>query len=245
MFQSLEVKGQPRKLQKTTKKADKFLNGDSKYRNMSGLIHEKDHRYPDKRFVNTDHLRFEYGDNHIWNVPIQRQPIIQMYQRMPRPYYGGEIIWEGGEEGKFWYTVDTGLNLARDRLKKGKNERTPVSDYAKSVLDILNDDNLKIYPMVGGGRVGQAAYQERAISLEVNSLINNEHEMAKTLIHEAFHIIGGCWKIDEKGNRVYNEKLDVECKAKGLYDIYYREFRGKELICTKADAFAQYIMLLS
>lgn len=244
MFESLEVKGQTRELQKATKKTDKFLSGDSKHRNMPRSVYEKDHRYPDTRFLDTDHLRYEYGDNHIWNVPIQRQPIIQMYHRMTESYDRGEIIWNKGEKNEFWITVDAGLDLAKTQLKKGMNERTPVKRYAIGVLDILNHEELRIYPMTGEGRVGQAAYNDYAISLEVNFLKNNVPEMAKTLIHEAFHIFGGCWKRDKKGNRVYNEKLDVECKAKGLYGIYYREFRGKRLISTKADAFAQYIMLL-
>lgn len=243
MFQSLEVKGQPRELQKTTKKTDKFLKGDSKHRNMPGSIHEKDHRYPDTRFVNTDHLRFEYGDNHIWDVPIQRQPIIQMYQRMPAPYGGGEIIWEEGEKDEFWNTVDDGLALAKTQLQKGKNERTPVKRHVIGVLNVLNDDNLEIYPMVEEGRVGQAAFDNRKISLEVNFLKNKVPETAKTLIHEAFHIIGGCWKID-KNKRVVDEKLDVGCDIQDCEQIYNENIRNKKIHRISADAFAQYIMLL-
>lgn len=244
MFQSLENKEGQRKLQKNTQKKNKILVGSKQDAAAYGSIHEKDSAYPDQRFVNTGRLRGEYGDHHIWDAPIQRQPVIQMYVRKAKTYDGSEIEWEEGEEKTFWDTVDAGLALARVKLVEGKEESLPVCKYAKAVLDVLSDDQLEIYPLFYKGRLGQSSYGTKAISLAVNDLKGNVHETAKTLIHEAFHIAGGCWKITKKGRHLYDSKLDIVCKAKTHKYLHNKYLKNKVMARVPADAFAQYIMLL-
>ena len=74
-------------------------------------------------------------------------------------------------------------------------------------------------------------------------------ETAKTLIHEAFHICGGCWRINDDPNSspedphlVYDPQLDTECNSNDIDEIY-RELIGKDKRRVRADAFAQYVML--
>lgn len=245
MFQSLENKERKRELQKNTQKKDKILSGGSKQDAAAyGSIHEKASAYPVQRFMNTDHLRWESENHHIWDAPIQRQPVIQMYVRQTKTYDGSEIEWEKGEEKAFWDTVDAGLALAQGKLVKGMKQSPPMCEYAKAVLDVLSDEKLEIYPLVDSGRVGQSAYGTKAVSLEVNALKGDVSETAKTLIHEAFHIAGGCWAFDESGSRIYDSKLDGACNAKNTNYIYNTYLRGKDMARTRADAFAQYIMLL-
>lgn len=245
MFQSLENKEGKRDLQKNTQKKNKILSGGSKQNAAAyGSIHEKDSASPDQRLINTSRLRWEYGNHHIWDAPVQRQPVIQMYVRQTKTYDDSELEWEEGEEKAFWDTVDAGLAMAVDQLGKEIRKSSPESGHAKAVSDVLTDEKLKIYPMVDSGRVGQSAYGKKEISLEVNALNENVFEMAKTLIHEAFHIVGGCWQIDKSGSYVYDSNLDVGCTSQNAHWIYKTYLQGKERINIRADAFAQYIMLL-
>lgn len=67
--------------------------------------------------------------------------------------------------------------------------------------------------------------------------------MAKALIHEAFHIYGGCWGSDpDTGHFKYDPDIDTACNLNKL-NLIYSQIQGKDKTRVGADAFAQYVML--
>lgn len=195
----------------------------------------------------------ETGDTRINYDRVSAMPVVQMYVRMERNYNGDEIAWDYDQEKEqFWNTVDLGLELAQEKLTHVKERGDCLGTYATFVLAILSSPALEIYPMtddIGMGLYGQSSFAKLQISLEVNRHKGNPEETAKTLIHEAFHIHGGCLKINDDPNRspedprlVYDPQLDTECNSNDIAEIY-RELIGRDKRMVRADAFAQYVML--
>lgn len=184
------------------------------------------------------------------NVPKHNQyesePVVQRYIKEPRDHDKQDIIWDPGEKESFWKTVENGFEIATDRLSKvsqSDNEDENIRQWAGRMYNILNDDNLKIFPMVKPGYDALSACGILEISLEINALNKYNEKMAKTLIHEAFHIMGGCFKV-VKGKLKYDPRLDTEEKSEDVGEIRQHLIRNSaNILRIKADSVAQYMML--
>ncbi len=191
------------------------------------------------------------------NMPIQRLPqycipersavhVIQMYHRSDNAYAQTDFTWGRVNKVKFWTRVTNGITLAirqLDRVMEAWIQESvpnhPLAIYAQSIKEVLEDDDLWIYPLNMTGYYGMSSYNKRAISVSIN--IRTEESMAKTLIHEGFHIIGGCWEItpDGKHEPRKDETSDTATRIDHLYD----KMAGKDITDINADTFAQYAML--
>ncbi len=205
--------------------------------------------YQNKNVLYNNDLRIQYNKyKKINKYPsVQLKPVVQMYEPQESPFEQNTVIeWKNeGEKNEFWDTVDKGLILAVEQLEKviAQQENKCLKKYALEVKGILAYDKLKIYPMTNAGIYGKSSYFVNEISLNVNLLKRKDLEMAKTLIHEAFHIIGGCWRIDPiSGHHDYDANLDTPCNLKDIDEIY-SEIQDRNLENIRADAFAQYVML--
>ncbi len=173
--------------------------------------------------------------------------VVQLYIPNEQTYQGESIVWEGDiEKNDFWDTVAAGFQMAKQQLEKTIqawiNEGNPdasLAQYARQVLDILNSDDLQIYPMCIPYTYGLSGFNEHAISLNINLLNKKNEQMAKTLIHEAFHIIGGCWEVDAAGK--HTPKEETRSTSKNI-SYLYKQLNEVELKNINADTFAQYVM---
>ena len=182
------------------------------------------------------------------NVPehnySEPRSVVQMYKKAAKTFEDEEVIWEPGEEKSFWDTVDAAIPLAcaRAYMIASRDSESMTGVWAKEIEQILNSRDLVIYPMVSKDRDGQSAYDKWEISLDVNKLNKDIDRMAKTLIHEAFHIIGGCFKM-VNGQHVYNAALDTANDSESIDDMYQEMSDARfKLIDVRADTFAQYVM---
>lgn len=165
--------------------------------------------------------------------------VIQMWQLMSTSYgRTTKFPWKKGQEQLFHGNVDAAIGSALRYLEKfieraEKDGTIPdLLQYAQEVYGVLSDSDLKIYPMGGETSWGQAAAGSREISLNVSMIIANNGglESAKTLIHEAFHIIWGCTEDKEEAcnSTVINEMLS--------------EMSGQTKDKINADTFAQFVI---
>lgn len=99
---------------------------------------------------------------------------------------------------------------------------------------------LQIYPMCIAGTYGLSGYNEYAISININLLNGKVEQMAKTLIHEVFHIIGGCWNVDSDTGE-HTPKAETRSTSKNI-SYLYQQLNGAKLEDMNADTFAQYVM---
>lgn len=163
---------------------------------------------------------------------------------MPNTYDNREIEWDSTqEEYGFWNTVDKGFQHAIICLTEvSKNKPGFIKQWSDAILQVLQNQDLEIYPIVNQNIFGQSEYNKMKISLEVNLLNGDVEQMAKTLIHEAFHIIGGCFKI-ENGNHVYDENLDTPNNSTNIPEMYQEMSQNSSnILNVRADTVAQYIM---
>lgn len=167
--------------------------------------------------------------------------VIQMWQLMSKAYGATDNFqWNGQEQEDFHGNVGAAIGRALryldnfiDRASKQRDSlMAELVQYARDVKEVLSDSALEIYPMRSQTSWGQAAAGPHEISLNVDMIIENNGgvESAKTLIHEAFHIIGGCTKGNEKG-----------CTSTGI-DVMLKEMRRKKREAINADTFAQFVI---
>jgi len=130
--------------------------------------------------------------------------------------------------------IQTAANKLEIALKDEEIENNnEIKSAIEEVIKVLKAQDLKIYPLDEEECCGMAMSGENAISINIELLSGNSFGIAKTLIHEAFHIIGGC----------DNEEFDNSCsnflekyEAWKLIGV----LKTKDKMC--ADAFAQFIM---
>lgn len=129
------------------------------------------------------------------------------------------------------------LDNALNDEKVGKN--WVIKKAVQDVKEILENPKLEIYPFFGKSD-GLAEQKKEQISISttliVGALNSNEklYRLEKTLIHEAFHIIGGCTK---------DESNDLICKDDVEKNIAFKKIESKSNIKEmEADDFAQFIM---
>lgn len=121
------------------------------------------------------------------------------------------------------------LNKAlQDNLLKNK----PIICKAiQDVIVVLQSPILKIYPLEQD--YGQASEGKYEISINMKLLRDDIYAIAKTLIHEAFHIIGGC----------QGRTRDESCNNDDSKENAFARLSRKRGIRTMvADDFAQFIM---
>lgn len=178
----------------------------------------------------------------------QSDNIVQLYTANEQTYQGEDIQWDNdAEKNDFWATVAAGFQIAKQHLENTiqawideGTPNAPLAQYSQRVLNVLNSDELQIYPMLIAHTYGLSGYNEYAISLNINLLNKKNEQMAKTLIHEAFHIIGGCWIVDPvTGN--HTPKAETRSISTNV-NYLYRQLNGAALEDINADTFAQYVM---
>ncbi|MCH5274678.1 MAG: hypothetical protein J1E65_02470 [Lachnospiraceae bacterium] len=166
--------------------------------------------------------------------------VIQMWKLMTTSY--GKLQpfkWAKDTQQPFCAKLNSAIALALSSLESFRNAAMQINDdttralagYALEAYGVLNDDELAIYPMRGASHA-QSGNGPHAISINVKKIIDDNEgaESVKTLIHEAFHIIGGGWVEKE-----YN------CNATDINEML-EEMRGKEKAAINADTFAQFVM---
>lgn len=166
---------------------------------------------------------------------------IQMLKFMDRPYFAEE-----GSPTYSWATkdkemIESAKTTAISHLEAAQaglaslpeNSFKRIMEPAiKNVKEILGDQNLEIYPLTGDS-YGMAQRGSRQISINIVRLRNNLNTLAKTLIHESFHIIGGCT----------SEDYDIICDGNLSKGKAYEEIsKVSDISVMPADYFAQYIM---
>ena len=93
----------------------------------------------------------------------------------------------------------------------------------------MRDDVLRIFPLKECTSYGSSMEKRREISINI---LNHKkvNDVAKTLLHESFHIIGGCHGVTEIG--------DSHCR-----DVALSLIKGKRTIRSmNADSVAQFVM---
>lgn len=150
-------------------------------------------------------------------------------------YYGSETeyVWTPDYQGK----LNVALQEAVRHLDNALNDslvadNAIIRDAIQRVKNVLNDQDLKNYPLTGG-YYGQAQERLNQISINMDLLHDNAYVLAKTLIHEAFHIIGG----------FQGRTMDSTCDDNMPKDAAFSYMRKKRGISTMvADYFAQFVM---
>ena len=152
-------------------------------------------------------------------------------------FYGDEnksFDWKLEYKKAVKKAIETAVNNLTIALNNEKiKDNNVMKNAILEVISILKDPKLKIYPLDDEECCGTAEASEIAISINIKLLSKSPFALAKTLIHEAFHIIGGCCsnEIDEPCSN-YCEKFEALKKIRDCMDI-------KEMC---ADAFAQFVM---
>ncbi len=138
------------------------------------------------------------------------------------------------------------LNKAGEYLQRKQNQnRTnkratrsnfPIPGYlpdaVRKVANVLSSEGLVVFPLVDGSAYGKSAKGPYEISININ-ITADTFNLKKTLIHEAFHIIGGCT----------DEGCDTTCPNDMERDTAFEEICCKESIETvSADCFAQFVI---
>ena len=182
--------------------------------------------------------------------------IIQMYKFMEQPHpQTGEtdFCWDSDDERKtFMSNLSEGMesaifSLILFNMEVSLSEKKDVhmlrlAEYAREVQKVLADKDLEIYPMCDSDLLGLSQYNVNQISINVNKHEDPE-EIAKTLIHEAFHIIGGCFDLVSGPNGVERvPKEEQACNASS--SVILRSIKGLPKEKINADTFAQLIMQL-
>lgn len=159
---------------------------------------------------------------------------VQMARFIPM-YYGSETeyVWTPDYQNK----LNIALQVAVRHLDNALNDplienNTIIQGAIQGVKNVLNDQNLEIYPLTGNC-YGMAQPGSREISINMGRLRSNLNTLAKTLIHESFHIIGGCTR----------EEFDTICSGNLSKEKAYDAIsKVSDISIMSADYFAQYIM---
>lgn len=182
-------------------------------------------------------------------------PVVQMYKIYCKPYYEANrnrpdetsTTVRANMVNAWKNQIDTGINLAIEWLTYARDACTDetVAEYIGGCLNVLCDDNLCIFPI--RGQCGASGYGVPDISIQYKmpaegGLSSNE-VTAKTLIHEAFHIIGGCWEKQEDGSYIARND-ETNCRETDM-DKLLTSIRSKDKMDINADTFAQYVVRLN
>lgn len=118
-----------------------------------------------------------------------------------------------------------------------------IANAIKAVYNVLSNDTLSIFPLSNrSSSYGLSAKGACEISI---SLIHNctLFDFSKTLIHEAFHIIGGCmkYKNNPTDKRMIDPDITCEDDMEQIDALKYI-MPHDDIIKMSADHFAQFVM---
>lgn len=159
---------------------------------------------------------------------------------VPHVYSGKrEYSWIGRKD-IVEFAISEAIKHLDNALNDEKVAKHPVIKKAvQDVKVILENPKLEIYPFLGNSD-GLAEQNKEQISISTTliagALNSNEklYRLEKTLIHEAFHIIGGCTE---------DESKDLICEDNVEKNIAFEKIVSKKRIQQmEADDFAQFIM---
>lgn len=140
-------------------------------------------------------------------------------------------------EGAINYLNDLISHTKQESKRKSEDKiekYNTVLNVVQKVRDVLQNGGLQIFPLEAKC-YGLSQKGPRQISINVALHRENSnllYSLAKTLIHESFHIIGGC--TSNKRDTSCNDSLK---KEEALKSIYLEEIKNMA-----ADYFAQFVM---
>lgn len=125
---------------------------------------------------------------------------------------------------------------AKAKLKKALSDSLLngyecIKKAISEVLDVFEKKPLIIYPLKSDDTLGKAAKEDYKISINIEKLHGKIVILTKTLIHEAFHIIGGC-----TGDN------DIPCDNGMSKRDAFAEIKDCSIADMNADVFAQFVM---
>lgn len=187
----------------------------------------------------------------FFGVSQGRKAVVQMYtlhneQCVNLGLDTDSHVMDEDEYREWEQQISQGVALAKEKLTLVRdNERNPdIRRYVISMLAALNQ-SLDIYPLFGGGNDGLSVPGRPAMSILCGM---DEERTVKTIIHEAFHISGGCCVKDSRTGRLKPRPDEINCDDTDLDDLKTKitttERGGKRNIRTvNADTIAQYVMV--
>lgn len=146
-------------------------------------------------------------------------------------------IWTQKDKEEVIEAIGVALShLERALTEENVKKNNVIKDAIEKVIKRLRSRDLEIYPLKGNW-LGQAQKGPNQISLNVELSHKSDdylYSLAKTLIHEEFHIIGGC---------VEGQSKDSVCSDKLSRDRAFNKIASKNNIeSMEADYFAQFVM---
>ncbi|MCM1157778.1 MAG: hypothetical protein NC300_03720 [Bacteroidales bacterium] len=141
---------------------------------------------------------------------------------------------------KYRDAVNRAINRAIAQLCKASEylqnkDKENIKKAIQDVLGVFKSPELLIYPFFID--YGQAREKYNKISINIEILHNKPFILAKTLIHEAFHIIGGC-----KGKNDDINDNDVPCDNRMSKKDALSKIENCTIAEMQADVFAQFVM---
>ncbi|MCM1102513.1 MAG: hypothetical protein NC409_00230 [Clostridium sp.] len=149
--------------------------------------------------------------------------------------------WEQGHRIEVRAALKVALKQLENALMdKNVENSTVLKDAIEKIIKVLLSPKLEIYPL-NKKWLGQAQEGYNQISINMALLHKCDVQqndllfsIAKTLIHEAFHIIGGCVK---------GESNDDVCEGDMSKEVALKKIEDKAISSIDADFFAQFVMM--
>ena len=174
------------------------------------------------------------GDNMVNNTTINYSSShVKGHTFMPHSYSSqkGNYNWKFRKD-----VVERAISIAIAHLNKAWDDpiikdHHIIKNAIEEVIRILDDSELEIYPFFGLSD-GLAKKNEKKISIRTTLVVNalrkgvSFDRLTKTLIHEAFHIIGGC--VEGKSN-------DSICEDSVDKNIAFEKIVSKSLTIKSQD----------
>lgn len=158
----------------------------------------------------------------------------QHYYAQPERF----VRWSINDRRVIRYAMEVALNCLNSALNENDVQDNDIIKKAIiNVIKILQDPKLEIYPLKEKC-YGKSAAGSKQISINVALARKTEeisgllYSLAKTLIHESFHIIGGCT----------SDSKDKSCSDSVTKEDAFDFISKKDIKDMAADYFAQFVM---
>lgn len=137
----------------------------------------------------------------------------------------------------------THLVNAHNYVINSRSNLAIIDNAIKAVYNVLSNDTLSIFPLSNRNSsygVSAKGACEISISLKHN---RTPFDFSKTLVHEAFHIIGGCmkYKNNQTDKRMIDSDITCEDDMEQIDALKYI-MPHDDIIKIPADLFAQFVM---
>ncbi len=170
-------------------------------------------------------------------IPVNRYNINPIFKQN---YYGRPEFCRWRQDYRVEVKAAIGIalfHLERALTEENVKKNSTIKDAIEKVMEVLQNNGLEIYPL-DKKWYGQAQAGYNQISLNVFLSHKNKRDflysIAKTLIHEAFHIIGGCKE---------GQSNDSICLDRVSKDGAFKKIASRDNIeSMEADDFAQFVM---